>query len=527
MSLDLDMEDEAPAPKPARPAPKPALQAELPPDTETYLLSCCLVEPDRLAEMAHIPRSAFTNGECSPLWAALRDKVDPLDYEAMLRRGKVSIKRLLEIRGLAGLGTGFSGWLREFDDAWRRAEFQRIALDMTRASEFEPAAWVKRLESLAARGPVAVTKGVFAFGIPPEGDKSVLLGDRYLNRGDGAILSCSSGMGKSSMCRQMATMWSMGRDFHGIKPNGRLKSLEIQAEDSDGDIGEVAVSIAHMAKITPEEKETINENVLIVTERVRRGIGFLDELKRLIRKHKPDLVWLNPLQSFLDGDITEAKDLSAFLHAGLNALNAEQAFAFIIVHHTTKPPKGDQKKMGLAWNEIMYDMAGGALLINWARAIISLRPGEEKGDFNMVLAKRGTRAGVTRQVEQGAGFRDEIVTEIPLRWSRELIDIPGRPKKLRCIYWEARDLDKDTPKEKGGRPKKHNFEKFRPAFPTTMETALGLRPMHKKATTGGYGEISLTSFDHMVDDAVRDGLLIKTSPRDPKYYVAEFNNQPA
>ena len=486
---DFDIDEVAP-PKPVDPPkPRQAVQAapetngHLPPDAELYLLSCCLVEPERMLDMGHIPHTAFVNKEAAPIWQALRDKLDPLDYEAFSKKTKGPFRRLLEIRNLSGLGTGFSGWLREFDDGWRTAEFQRIALEMSKTENPDPRVWARKLETLDTKAVRAEAKGLFTFGIPAANDKSVLLGDRYLNRGDGAILSCSSGMGKSSMARQMATMWACGRAFMGIKPNGKLRSLEIQAEDSDGDIGEVALSIAHMEKFTEAEKTEINANVVIVTERVRRGPDFIDELRRLIRKHKPDLVWINPLQSFIEGDITEARDLSLFLHEGLNALNADQSFAFIIVHHTTKPPKGDQKKAGLSWNEIMYDMAGGALLINWARAIISLRPAEEKGEFNLILSKRGTRADVTRKVEQGAGFREEIITDIPLRWSKDLIEIPGREKRLRAIYWEPRSPDPADKGDKGGRPRKHNFQKFSVVFPIDPAKAISPTRSPCKALT--------------------------------------------
>ena len=60
-------------------------------------------------------------------------------------------------------------------------------------------------------------------------------------------------------------------------------------------------------------------------------------------------------------------------------------------------------------------MAGGAEIINWARAIIILKAGANPGEFTLLLAKRGIRAGVTRQVAQGAGTRDEPVTSIFLK----------------------------------------------------------------------------------------------------------------
>ena len=72
-----------------------------------------------------------------------------------------------------------------------------------------------------------------SFRIPEPKDRSILLGNRYLNRGDGLILSGSSGIGKSSISMQGAAEWALGDPFLGIKPNGPLRSLIIQAEDAN------------------------------------------------------------------------------------------------------------------------------------------------------------------------------------------------------------------------------------------------------------------------------------------------------
>lgn len=300
----------------------------------------------------------------------------------------------------------------------------------------------------------------FSFKIPSATDESVLLGNRYLNRGDGMILSGPSGMGKSSIQMQMTAQWALGRPFHGIKSSRPLRSLIVQSEDSDGDIAEVWASLAHVEGWTEEVKARIDGNVRIVTDRVNRGVRFLTALKAHVEQFQPDLVWLNPLQAFIDGDVTDSKDLGQFLREGLNGLN-NGAFGYVIIHHTTKPATGKDRHERL-WHEVMYDMAGGAELINWARGIISLRPLEQKGDFKLVLAKRGRRAGVTKTVEHGVGTRPEPVTEIGLRHSTERL-----PSGVPVIHWGAMELPTEEGKTKGagGRPEKHRFEDYSNIFP--------------------------------------------------------------
>ncbi len=339
------------------------------------------------------------------------------------------------------------------------------------AAPSEPAA------SRARRGPRD-------FKLPPDDDASILLGNRYLNRGDGAILSGSSGMGKSSMSLQMAFLWALGRPAFGIRANGPLRSLVVQAEDSDGDVAEMWASMSRIMQLSEDQMEQVNERVEIYTERVLRGAPFVAMLKARVAVHKPDLVWINPLQAFMDGDVTDSQDLGGFLRGDLNRLNNPPTFGYFIVHHTTKPATSKDRAERL-WHEVMYDMAGGAEIINWARAILSLRAGSEEGQFNLILAKRGRRAGVTKAVEQGAGAREEIITTIPLKHSEGRIEVDGIQRGLPAIFWAPRPPDErpETETKKGGRPEKFTFEDYRNLFPAHSSPGLELGPLCQRLQT--------------------------------------------
>lgn len=325
--------------------------------------------------------------------------------------------------------------------------------------------------------PTAVAyRTPFSFAIPPVSDRSILLGNRYLNRGDGMILSSTSGVGKSSMSQQMAADWSLGEPFFGIRPNGPLRSLIVQAEDSDGDIAEVWQSLAHVKKWSEAQRNKIDSSVRIISQRSLRGVKFLNWLKDQIAAFTPDLVIVNPLQAYVDGDVTASKDLGFFLREGLNGINAEAKFGYLIVHHTTKPATGKDRSDRL-WHEVMYDMAGGAEIINWARAIISLRPTADEGKFKAVLAKRGRRAGVVREVEHQAFTRLEPVTEIGLQHSTGTI--PGT--NLGLICWEPCVLpsDQERPSRGGGRPPSHHFADYRAVFPPKGSAGLPLNQLQR------------------------------------------------
>ena len=48
-----------------------------------------------------------------------------------------------------------------------------------------------------------------------------------------------SGIGKSSLCMQLAINWALGRTTFGIRPERPLKSLIVQAENDVGDVAEM------------------------------------------------------------------------------------------------------------------------------------------------------------------------------------------------------------------------------------------------------------------------------------------------
>jgi hypothetical protein len=214
----------------------------------------------------------------------------------------------------------------------------------------------------------------------------------------------------------------------------------------------------------------------------------------------------------MEVDIKDSKDLGAFLRDGLGELNQESKFGYMIVHHTTKPPT---EKAHRAWNEVMYDMAGGAEIVNWARAIMSLRPTESEGKFNLVLAKRGRRAGVTKQVQAGAGFRSEIVTAIPLCYSNQTCVANGMT--IPMIYWEtdgAQPAAADAPKKEI----KLSFLDCVSAIPEGHAKAMNYSQIHR--VLSGKKKVSQVSVADALIEWAKEGRIKvdAADPNLPKYF---------
>lgn len=297
------------------------------------------------------------------------------------------------------------------------------------------------LSSVRNRVMTANLRDLGAFGLPAEDGPDELIGqNRYICKGDSCLIVSSSGMGKSSLQMIWAARIALGRPCLGIETKRGETSLIIQAEDSDGDIGELWFSIKHTMQLTDEEIKIVRKRVIVVRDKVNRGAKFIASMRALIAKVKPAFVWLNPLHAFAGCDIANAQEMGNFLREGLNKANRDESYAYMIIHHTPKPMTGkavaDKK-----WHEFMYDAAGSAELVNWARAVITLKPTDVEGDFNLVLAKRGKRAGVRLEVEGEATTFLEITTKIPIRQSNRTLRIEGRKRPFHLLDWTVREKD--------------------------------------------------------------------------------------
>jgi hypothetical protein len=367
------------------------------------------------------------------------------------------------------------------------------------------------------------------FRIPAKGDDRTLLGsNRYLSRGDSLIIVSSSGMGKSSILLQAATLFALGRPFFGIACPKPRRTLILQAEDSDGDVAEVWCSIMVKMQLSPAEIAQVRSNVFIVREKVNRGAAFIHKMRLLAQRLQVDFVGINPLQNYVEGDITDKKVVGDFLYDGLNRANEGDMWAYLIVHHTTKPATGQNAKQTRNWNEVMYDMAGASTLIDWARAIMILKATKKEGEFNLQLAKRGKRAGVLKVV----GNVYEPTTTIPLKHASGSIevDVPEIIKELvngkevartvmvkqtlPTIYWEARETADEPEKPKREKKEGSHANELYPDeevvsyFPVSTEEPIGYTPLAKDAKVGcGIGS---SAFAQRIKRLMSNGLIVQT-----------------
>jgi RecA-family ATPase len=228
-------------------------------------------------------------------------------------------------------------------------------------------------------------------------DPTQLLGKRWICRGGSALWVGSSGLGKSVLCLQAAITWAIGRSFFGINPHGQgLKSLIIQAENDEGDVAEAIQGVLKAMELTPTEIELVKANVTIVRDCSSTGEKFVDRVRRLVEKHKADLVWVDPLLAFIGGDLSSQETASEFLRNLLNPLSLSAGFAWMLIHHTPKPAKEGNGYQG---HDKAYSGFGSSELTNWARSVLTLAPcgddAEGKRLYRLEVTKRGKRSNLS------------------------------------------------------------------------------------------------------------------------------------
>ncbi|MBE7502635.1 MAG: AAA family ATPase [Verrucomicrobiales bacterium] len=225
-------------------------------------------------------------------------------------------------------------------------------------------------------------------------DPGELIRDRYLCRGATTLLVGRTGLGKSSLAAQLAICWALGREAFGFRPSARLRSLIVQSENDANDLAEMVAGVFAGLELSAEERAEAAAFVRVATVDDATGEGFVNTVLRpLVKQHKPDLIWLDPLFGFLGADVSDQAAVSAFLRLQLAPLLHAHNCALVLLHHTPKPPREEQRNGSAPTTDLAYAGAGSAELANFPRSVLYLEPTHSPELFKLKLGKRGRRLG--------------------------------------------------------------------------------------------------------------------------------------
>tara|TARA_R100000808_G_scaffold3804_1_gene13057 strand:+ start:449 stop:2401 length:1953 start_codon:yes stop_codon:yes gene_type:complete len=229
----------------------------------------------------------------------------------------------------------------------------------------------------------------------PTEDNNCLLGNRWLGKSGSCVWIGQSGLGKSVLTIQAAMTWGAGQPFFGIRPHKHLSSLIIEAENDFGDVAETVQGVNHgMAETAAQVDLTQSQgNVNIVRVVNKMGLDFVALVTDMVAEYQPDMLWIDPLLSYLGGDANSQEDVGNFINA-LGELALNTGTLLHIIHHTGKPKTGRDAAHSSV-NDLSYAGLGSSVLTNWARAIMVLQGVRGHDDiFQLTAAKRGRRAGL-------------------------------------------------------------------------------------------------------------------------------------
>jgi ABC-type dipeptide/oligopeptide/nickel transport system ATPase subunit len=223
-------------------------------------------------------------------------------------------------------------------------------------------------------------------------DPDSVLGNRWLCRGDTAVIQGETGIGKSTLVMQAIIWWAMAELFFGIKAKHALKSLLIQSENNEGDLAEVFQDVVKAMGLGEDQIEYLKTKIVIVKESSKTGQEFLKLARRLIKKHQPDLVFADPFLSYLGDSASDQKAMSAFLRNGLQPIVQASKVIWFWIHHFSKPPRVDQP----ATRRSIYSGFGSVELPGWARETITVNSVNDDDHLcEITFGKRARRVGLS------------------------------------------------------------------------------------------------------------------------------------
>jgi RecA-family ATPase len=224
-------------------------------------------------------------------------------------------------------------------------------------------------------------------------EKNYLIGSGWLKREGGLQLVGATGIGKSVFNMQLAACLATGTPFMGIPVPRPLRVVIEQAENDADTLKRDLLAIQKFLDLDPK---LLQQNLFI-----RRAVGltngdFADLIRHDAKRFGADVIFVDPYQSYVSGDINKAETFRNWVHP-LEMLMTEYKFGLPISVHMGKPRKDmdDWDTRAMA-----YAGAGTSAMANWARSSCELftckadirrfRLHFSKGAEYTCLAKEGT-----------------------------------------------------------------------------------------------------------------------------------------
>lgn len=231
---------------------------------------------------------------------------------------------------------------------------------------------------------------------------SYVAGEGWLRPGAVSVLTGGTGIGKSVCAEQLATCVASGIPFFGIQTYRPQNVDYFQAENDMGTLKRDFSSIIRNASGHPCPV-LVATHLGIYHVYGLSGEPFYKFIESTLRKRRPELIVIDPIQSFLGGaDINASETFLGFL-GPLDALIKRYNCALLLVAHTPKP----REREGWTARESVYMAAGSSVLSNWARTSCELTECKDESRFRLRFGKNAERTGLCD--DSGGIIRDLFI----------------------------------------------------------------------------------------------------------------------
>jgi AAA domain-containing protein len=215
-------------------------------------------------------------------------------------------------------------------------------------------------------------------------DRKFLIGHGFLEPENFVGLIGASYAGKSTLSAQMSVRFAIGDPCFGVKVKRPLRSIFFQAEDSENKL----IRISHLCRrmaLTPGERQLVAKNTAVVTLQGVQDSDAIAEMERHAEAFKPDVIWVNPLTSFLSKGVYDEVGLNDFIRGSFPEILRKLGCGGVLIQHPPKPSGRNSNEQTIY--ELQYFGAGMAAITNASRGSLILLPIE--GDVFALCGGKG------------------------------------------------------------------------------------------------------------------------------------------
>jgi len=162
------------------------------------------------------------------------------------------------------------------------------------------------------------------------------IGEGFLEVGCFIFLIGPSYSGKSTLIAQLSISFALAQSCFIFKVHRSLRSMVVQAEDPENKLVKIG-QMFHRMGLNQSEIKQAHENTAVLVIDDFQDSRAVSEIERHALDFKPDIIWLNPLTSYLSGGVYKEEAINKFLRVDFGPMLKRIGASGITAHHPPKP----------------------------------------------------------------------------------------------------------------------------------------------------------------------------------------------